>query len=59
MIEVSNLCYYVPRGRDAIKLKPRALHADEDDGGLSNDCDAEKSSNKVHNRDNFIFCSEF
>ena len=49
MIEVRNLCHYVPHGREAVKLKPRVSNVEQRDGILSTHYNVEKSSNiKVH-----------
>jgi hypothetical protein len=47
MIEVRNLCHYVPHGREAVKLKPRVSNVEQRDGILSTHSNVEKSSNKV------------
>ncbi|CAB4032632.1 Hypothetical predicted protein, partial [Paramuricea clavata] len=46
MIEVRNLCNYVPHGREAVKLKPRVSNVEQRDGILSTHYNVEKSSNK-------------
>ena len=45
MIEVRNLCHYVPHGREAVKLKPRVSNVEQRDGILSTHYNVEKSSN--------------